>query len=160
MAAGHITRHTASSRIVKADMRRKHARFPLGMRVLVKTPEGYMKGKVSKHWRPDEYRHGCSIEFPFPISMGDANGKRYSHVIPFRSVKPIENTPRYGFQDNGMRIVAPAGWRMLHIFEPVTGAHRNSDENGKWCQPHVGPTTMTPFFADVCGWVRAIAVPV
>jgi hypothetical protein len=90
MAAGHILSHYALGRTVNADFKRKHRKWPLGMGVLVKTPAGYIRGRVFKHWRKDENEHGCSVEFPFIVDMGDANGARYCHEIPFRSMKPVE----------------------------------------------------------------------
>lgn len=89
MTAGHILSHYALGRRVNAEFRRKHRKWPLGLNVMVKTPQGYLRGRICKHWRPDENQHGASVEFPAPISMGDANGTRYCHEIPFRSMKPV-----------------------------------------------------------------------
>jgi hypothetical protein len=92
MTAGHILSHNALGRKVNADFDRKHRKWPLGMFVLVKTPAGYIRGRVFKHWRKDENEHGCSVEFPFVVDMGDANGSRFCHEIPFRSLKPVVAT--------------------------------------------------------------------
>jgi hypothetical protein len=89
MAAGHILRHFAPNRKVDADLKRKHRKWPLGTGVLVKTPMGYVPGRINKHWRIDESQHGASVEFPFLVDMGDANGARFCHEIPFRSMKPV-----------------------------------------------------------------------
>lgn len=157
MAAGHVLSLGNYNRKLAADLRRKHHKWPLGTQVLVKTADGYLRGRVFKHWRKDEVAHGASVEFPFVVDMGDANGERICHVIPFRSLKRVQS--RYGKTEDGKLIVAPAGWRLLKEGEPVPRAHRNCANNGVWCQPHIGHTTMTPFTARECGWVRAIAVP-
>jgi hypothetical protein len=89
MAAGHILTHFAPNRKVDADLTRKHRKWPLGTPVLVKTPQGYLQGRIFKHWRIDENRHGASVEFPAVVDMGDANGARVCHEVPFRSMKPV-----------------------------------------------------------------------
>jgi len=89
MAAGHILKHSAPNRKVDADFARKHRKWPLGMTVMVKTPAGYQQGRIFKHWRIDENEHGASVEFPSVVDMGDANGVRYCHEIPFRCMKPV-----------------------------------------------------------------------
>ena len=70
-----------------AHMQGKHMRWPLGTWVIANTNIGRIWGKVSKHWRSTEYPHKCSIDFEMPINLGDANGSRFSHVLPFRSLK-------------------------------------------------------------------------
>jgi hypothetical protein len=90
MTAGHILSHFALGRKVNADFNRKHRKWPLGMPVLVKTPAGYLRGRIFKHWRIDENEHGASVEFPGIVDMGDANGARYCHEIPFRCMKPVK----------------------------------------------------------------------
>ena len=68
-------------------------------------------------------------------------------------------TRRYGFSDAGVQIQAPAGWQILAQGQPVPSAHREAKEDGTWCSPRRGRSTMTPIHADVWGYVRAIAVP-
>ncbi|WP_157649552.1 hypothetical protein [Burkholderia ubonensis] len=159
MAAGHIVSHHAPTAKVSADMSRKHRKWPLGTQVLVKTPAGYLLGKVCKHWRIDEVEHGASVEFPDVVDMGDANGSRFSHVIPFRSMKPVSKPDPYGRTGDGKVIQAPAGWRILREFEPVPAVHRECLKNGSWCAPRRGHSTMTPMVAGIWGDVRAFAVP-
>jgi hypothetical protein len=89
MAAGHILKHFAPNRKVDADLKRKHRKWPLGTVVLVKTPKGYFNGRIFKHWRIDENQHGATVEFPHIVDMGDANGARFCHEVPFRSMKPV-----------------------------------------------------------------------
>lgn len=90
MSAGHLTeRQSHWNRAVASDLDRKHRKWPLGTPVAVKTPAGYLRGRVVKHWRKGEVQHGASVEFPQIVDMEDANGARYCHVIPFRSMKPI-----------------------------------------------------------------------
>jgi len=79
-------------RKVSADFKRKHRKWPLGTTVMVMTPAGYLRGRISKHWRRTENHHGATVEFPEVVDMGDANGARYCHVIPFRSMKPVPVT--------------------------------------------------------------------
>lgn len=160
MAAGHIvSRRSHLDRKTEADFRRKHRKWPLGTYVMVKTPEGYLRGRVFKHWRRDEVPHGATVEFPFPVDMGDANGERFGHVIPFRSMKPVQNPHPYGRTKDGKKIVAPAGWHLLQEFEVIPQAHRECDENGQWLRPRSCHSTMTPLIACTSGYVRAFAVP-
>lgn len=72
-----------------ARMEAKHRRWPLGTTVEANTPIGVTVGKVSKHWRSDEVPHGCSIAFPHPVDLGDANGRRFCHVLPFRNLRKV-----------------------------------------------------------------------
>jgi hypothetical protein len=65
-------------------MTNKHRRWPLGAPVFAATPVGVLRGTVMKHWRSTEYPHGCSVEFATVVDLGDANGARFGHVIPFR----------------------------------------------------------------------------
>jgi hypothetical protein len=160
MTAGHILKHYAPGRRVKADLRRKHRKWPLGTNVMVQTREGYLRGRIHKHWRIDETRHGASVEFPFCVDMGDANGSRYCHEFPFRSMKPVPPIHPYGRTDDGRVIVAPAGWRLLREFDAIPQVHRVCDEKGQWLAPRRGHGTMTPLMARTWGYMRAFAVPV
>lgn len=83
-----IDRHMNSgmSKRELAHMRAKHLRWPLSTEVLANTPAGVLPGKVFKHWRRGEVAHGCSILFPICVDMGDANGSRFAHNIPFRNL--------------------------------------------------------------------------
>jgi len=90
--AGHINYTITLGRKVSADFKRKHRKWPLGTTVMVMTPAGYLRGRISKHWRRTENHHGATVEFPEVVDMGDANGARYCHVIPFRSMKPVPVT--------------------------------------------------------------------
>lgn len=74
---------------LNAEITRKHRDWPIGTTVSTLTPQGYLSGHVSKHWRKSEYPHGCSIDFGQIVDMGDANSPRYCHVIPFRNLRKI-----------------------------------------------------------------------
>ena len=89
MAAGHIRSNIGLGRKDQADFKRKHRKWPLGTAVMVQTPAGYLRGRIFKHWRINENHHGATVEFPEVVDMGDANGTRYCHVIPFRSMRPV-----------------------------------------------------------------------
>jgi len=94
MSAGHLTpKQSRWNRAVSMDMKRRHRKWPLGTVVHIKTPAGYLQGKVCKHWRKGEVPHGASVEFPEPIDMGDGNGRRFSHVVPFRAMRPVPGHP-------------------------------------------------------------------
>jgi hypothetical protein len=158
MAAGHISyRHIPKAKD-SAHMLRKHRKWPLGTEVLVKTPSGYLKGKVHKHWRLNESPHVASVEFPFCVDMGDANGSRFCHNIPFRNMKPVSKPAPYGRTRDGKGVKAPRGWRVLKEFEFIPQVHREYFEDGTWSAPH-GHSAATPGFAHVAGTVRAFAVP-
>ncbi|WP_157657761.1 hypothetical protein [Burkholderia ubonensis] len=90
MAAGHIRTHIGLGRKDQADFKRKHRKWPLGTAVMVQTPAGYLRGRIFKHWRINENPHGATVEFPEVVDMGDANGTRYCHVIPFRNMRPVK----------------------------------------------------------------------
>lgn len=81
--------NTKWSRKVAADLRRKHRKWPLGTVVWVRTPHGMLRGMLVKHWRKGEVADGASVEFQVLVDMGDLNGPRFSHVIPFRSMRPV-----------------------------------------------------------------------
>jgi hypothetical protein len=68
-------------------MDNKHCKWPLSTVVFVNTPDGYIKGRVSRHVKG--YPYACDICFDVVVDMGDANGRRYSHIIPFRNIKPV-----------------------------------------------------------------------
>lgn len=90
MSAGHLTEEQARwNRAVKADMHRRHRKWPLGTEVRTKTPVGYLQGKVFKHWRKGEVPHGATVEFSVLVDMGDGNGARFCHEIPFRAMCPV-----------------------------------------------------------------------
>lgn len=90
MSAGHLApRYSLLNRAVRQDMTRRHRKWPLGTVVSVLTPQGYLVGRVFKHWRKDEVAHGATVDFPYCVDMGDANGLRFCHVIPFRSMRKM-----------------------------------------------------------------------
>ena len=75
----------------RATFKTRHRKWPLGTKVIANTPIGRIEGKVGKHWRDYEVAAGCTVDFhPHLIDLGDANGERYSHVIPFRNLKKIK----------------------------------------------------------------------
>lgn len=71
-----------------ADMMRRHLKWPLSMRVAVKTPQGYMIGKISGHLR--EHPHKCSVDFSPNMVDFDGYGLRFCATLPFRNLKKIE----------------------------------------------------------------------
>ena len=79
------------SRRTAAEFKTRHRKWPLGTAVFATTPAGRIRGRVHKHWRLEEVAAGCSIDFsgyqPEPVDFGDANGARWSHIVPFRSLK-------------------------------------------------------------------------
>ena len=78
------------NRRVAADLKRKHRKWPLGTAVMVKTPQGYLKGVVFKHWRKGERGDVAAISFEgLFVNMGNANGERLCHDIPFRNLRPV-----------------------------------------------------------------------
>jgi hypothetical protein len=159
MAAGHIRFRLTPNARVSSDFLRKHRKWPLGTVVMVKTPQGYLQGKVHKHWRIDEVEHGASVEFSQLVDLGDANGARFSHVIPFRNMKPVSKPAPYGRTGDGRVIQAPPGWRILREFATIPSVHRECLEDGVWCRPRICHSTMTPMWAQNWGSVRAFAVP-
>ncbi|MEX3983854.1 hypothetical protein AB4Y45_33250 [Paraburkholderia sp. EG287A] len=140
-------------------MLRKHRKWPLGTAVLVKTPAGYLLGKVHKHWRITEVEHGATVEFPCVVDMGDANGSRTSHIIAFRNMKPVSKPAAYGRTGKDKAIKAPAGWRVLREFEVIPHVHREGYEDGTWGEPLTRHGNQTPMWASTAGAVRAYAVP-
>ena len=73
---------------VSAEFKTRHRKWPLGTIVRTKTPQGYLEGRVIKHWRPHEYAASCSVEFKELVDMGDGY-PRYCPVIPFRNLRKI-----------------------------------------------------------------------
>lgn len=95
MSAGHLTAVQSHwNHAVTADMDRRHRKWPLGTAIQTNTPAGYLAGRIVKHWRKGEVAHGATVEFPMLVDMGDANGARYAHVIPFRSMRPQPEVSR------------------------------------------------------------------
>ena len=72
----------------------RHCKWPLGTLVWVKTPQGYMEGRVNRHLTHPRYIDKCDIAFVELVDMGDANGVRYCHAVPFRNIKPKEKKVR------------------------------------------------------------------
>lgn len=66
---------------------------------------------------------------------------------------------QYGYTETGETIQPPTGWKLLPEGEWVPHVHREATENGTWCAPRSSRSTMTPLYARVAGYVRAIAVP-
>ncbi|WP_454727743.1 MULTISPECIES: hypothetical protein [Cupriavidus] len=94
MSAGHLTpKQSHWNGAVAADMKRRHRKWPLGTVVHIKTPAGYLQGKVFKHWCKGEVAHGATVEFPSLVDKGDGNGARYCHEIPFRSMRLVRESP-------------------------------------------------------------------
>lgn len=87
MSAPH--KHWPLNAKLNADITRRHRRWPLGTLVATLTPHGYLIGNVFKHWRKGERKEGCSVLFSQVVDMGDANGRRDCHVIPFRNLRKI-----------------------------------------------------------------------
>lgn len=66
----------------------------------------------------------------------------------------------YGQTDEGTEIQMPDGWKLLPEGERVPSVHCEANSDGTWCRPRRCCSTMTPIYARVAGYVRAIAVPV
>lgn len=66
----------------------RHCKWSLGTRVATLTPEGYLEGKICRHEK--HRKHGCDIEFSSVVDMGTANGARFCHFIPFRSLRRLD----------------------------------------------------------------------
>jgi hypothetical protein len=159
MSAGHIQyRHVPNAKD-SAHMLGKHRKWPLGTEVMVLTPQGYLKGNLHKHWRITEAQASATVEFPCVVDMGDANGRRTSHLIPFRNMKPVSKPAPYGRTSKNNAIKAPAGWRVLREFEVIPHVHRECAEDGTWGAPLTRHGQRTPMWASVAGTVRAFAVP-
>jgi hypothetical protein len=71
-----------------ADMMRRHLRWPLSVRVAVKTPQGYLEGKICKHDR--DYQHKCMIDFSPNLVSFDAYPPRHVAIVPFRNIKKLK----------------------------------------------------------------------
>lgn len=71
----------------KNGIDRRHCKWPLGTEVMTLTPEGYLRGKVSRHI--SDYLDCCDINFEQVVDMGTANGRRFCHPIPFRSLRRV-----------------------------------------------------------------------
>lgn len=70
----------------------RHCKWPLGAAVWVLTPDGYLKGAVNRH--ETEYPNRCDVAFEVPVDMGDANGRRFCHPIPFRMMRRDDPTSK------------------------------------------------------------------
>lgn len=70
-----------------ADMMRRHIKWPLSMRVAVKTPQGYMEGTISGHLR--EAPGQCFVDFSPNLVDFDGYGLRHSARVPFRNIKKV-----------------------------------------------------------------------
>lgn len=66
---------------------------------------------------------------------------------------------RYGVDEKGHPIVAPAGWVMLPFGARITSAHREYIKDVGWAVPRRGHSTMTPMSARPSGHVLAYATP-
>lgn len=80
-----------------AEITKRHRKWPLGTVVMVKTPNGGLLGHVSRHMRQEGTRAHADVTFLHPVDMGTANGKRYSHPIPFRCMKKVIVLTGLGF---------------------------------------------------------------
>lgn len=67
----------------------RHCKWPLGTQVLVRTPQGYLRGTINRHQTAVRCRHGCDVAFEEIVDLGDGNGARYCHHIPFRSMRRV-----------------------------------------------------------------------
>lgn len=75
-------------RRIFADMMRRHLKWPLSMEVAVKTPQGYLHGKVSGHLR--DYPNKCFVDFTPNLVDFDGDGHlRLSARVPFRNIKKV-----------------------------------------------------------------------
>lgn len=74
-------------RRVFADMMRRHLKWPLSMRVAVKTPQGYFEGTISGHLR--EYPNRCFVDFSPNLVDFDGYGLRTCARVPFRMIKKV-----------------------------------------------------------------------
>lgn len=70
-----------------ADMMRRHLKWPLSMRVAVKTPQGYLQGTIGGHLK--EHSGRCVVDFTPNLVDFDGYGLRYSAVVPFRNIKKV-----------------------------------------------------------------------
>lgn len=82
-------------------MLKRHRRFPLGTVVMVKTDDGYVKGKVLKHcglsefWTSRVHRSVCIVWFKDSATINGFN--HFSHWLPLRNLKRIKaESPEYG----------------------------------------------------------------
>lgn len=64
---------------------RRHCKWPLGHKVWVLTPDGYLEGSIHRHQR--ERPNGCDVCFSRLVDLGDLNGARSCHYFPFRSLR-------------------------------------------------------------------------
>jgi hypothetical protein len=79
-------------------MRAKHRKWPLTTPVMVKTPQGYLLGKVMKHISPREgshagrnrYKYRCYVDFRPALVDMDGYGLRFSAIVPFRSIRKVK----------------------------------------------------------------------
>lgn len=70
----------------------RHCKWPLGTIVWVLVEQDYLEGRINRHLK--RYVDKCDIAFVEPVDLGDANGLRYCHAIPFRNIKPKEKKVR------------------------------------------------------------------
>jgi hypothetical protein len=85
----------------------RHCKWPLGLKVMVKTEQGYMEGRIHKN--DSRAPHKAWVTFPVCVTMQgrDDNGRmfklcqcctephaRFGHVIPFRNMKPLPGQVR------------------------------------------------------------------
>lgn len=66
---------------------------------------------------------------------------------------------RYGINEKGHPIVAPAGWVLLPFGAPIPSAHREYLKDVGWAYPRRCHSTMTPMSARPSGHALAYATP-
>lgn len=66
----------------------RHCKWPLSTVVWVLTPDGYVEGSINRHEK--DHPNRCDVAFHKTVDMGDANGRRYCHAIPFRNIRPVD----------------------------------------------------------------------
>ncbi len=54
---------------------------------MVKTPVGYLSGRVNKH--DQTLPHGCWIAFETSFEWRLSGHQTYCHIVPFRSLKAL-----------------------------------------------------------------------
>lgn len=84
-----MQKHHNEPRREFADMQRRHLKWPLSMRVAVKTPQGYLEGHVIKHLRESPGK--CLVSFePHLVDYDHTGHMTYSAFVPFRNIKKID----------------------------------------------------------------------
>lgn len=81
-------KHSSGPQRVFNSMMRRHLKWPLSMRVAVKTPQGYLEGRIIKHLRENENK--CLVTFePHLVDYDHTGHMTHSAFVPFRNIKKI-----------------------------------------------------------------------